>query len=319
MKIKQNNNFMQRILFSAQPIYWITAAFWLIAIIVSPHFRTLGTVNNVLNRVATLSLVSLGETLVIITGGFDLSVGSVMTFATCLASVIMPKSVFGGIASVLGLSLFVGTINGLAVTMLGVNPFIATLAMMSLVQGLAYVTHPGGPAGVIPESFMRLVAFRIGNFPVTASIIILMTAFLGWFVLRRTVLGRCIYAIGSAEEKARSSGIHTARVKVLVYALSGLAAGLAGLHLAGRIGTGDPRVGANFMIDAITAVILGGTPITGGEGGFGGTLAAAFIIVPLSSLLNLLGLSTWYQLTVKGCLLIIATGIQTYRLRRTMI
>lgn len=290
-------------------VYVILIGFWLISSIASPFFRTPSTFSTILINAVPIALVGLGQTFVVLTAGFDLSVGAVASLATAVASVTMSSNLGLSICLILLLALLVGAINGIGVSKLNVDSFIMTLGTMFFVSGLALHIRPS-PGGVISEVFKNALLYRIGGFPLTAFLILLSTFIVGVLMLEKRKFGREIYAVGGDPESARLSGVNVDRTKIKTFIVSSISAALAGLFISARIGSGNAGAGDSYLFDSFTAVFMGGTLVTGGIGGYRGTMAAALIIASIGSILNFLGVTIWYHFIVKGLLLAGVVGIQ---------
>ena len=278
--------------------------------ILSPDFLTSFNVQNVIGAAAPLALVAIGQTFVILTRGIDLSVGSTMSLTTVVAAIYMNGSdsrLLGGALMCIGIGAGLGLVNGLVITVLRVQPIIATLGMMSIVQGLTFVRSMT-PAGLTPPFLQQQIYGKVGSLPKSAIVIAVAFA-LALFVLRKTRYGMHVYALGGAEESTRLSGVSTFRVKLSVYVLSGIFAALAGLLLAGRLGQGDPLSGQVFMLTSIAVVAIGGSSLFGGRGGLAGTLAGVLILTMLGNILNLEGVSTYPQQLITGLLIIVVVAL----------
>ena len=272
-------------------------------------FLTSANLSNVLRQNAFIAILAAGMTFVILTGGIDLSVGSVVGLsgvicAGCLAEGISPSfAILAGLA----VGLATGLVNGLAVTTLRVPAFVVTLAMMLVARGAAFKYTDARTITGLPASFGAL------STGAAAAAIMLSVFVLAWLVLSRTPFGRHIYAVGGNLQAAWLSGVRVTRVQLLVYATSGLAAGLAGILVASRLNAGYPRAGEYYELDAIAAVVVGGTSLFGGRGSIWGTLAGAFFIGILNNALNLYQVSTYDQMIVKGVVLLAATSLDRWR------
>ncbi|MCG8479819.1 MAG: ribose ABC transporter permease [Spirochaetales bacterium] len=283
----------------------------LVASILSPRFLTGPNILNVLRQTSINAVIAAGMTFVILTGGIDLSVGSVMAFSGAMGAA---AAVGGrGALPVLLISLAVGVISGAAmgvvITKGRVQPFIATLAGMTLLRGATLVFTDGRPITInfaeAAPSFLWLGNGRLLGVPV--PIYIMAAVFgLGYYVLRHTPFGRYVYAIGGNEEAARLSGLLVERVKIGVYAVSGALAALAGVIITSRLTSAQPTAGSGYELDAIAAVVLGGTSLAGGVGSIGGTILGALVIGVLNNSLNLLNVSSYYQMIAKGAVILIA-------------
>jgi ribose/xylose/arabinose/galactoside ABC-type transport system permease subunit len=273
----------------------------------SDRFLTLPNLTNIARQVSINAIIASGMTLVIITGGIDLSVGSLVALSGCVALMAMslPGSDYLGIFVGLLVASLAGLFNGLLVAYGRVPPFIATLAMLIMARGIALAITAGQPIVRSSGPFLFLGEGYLGPLPVPIAIMILVLA-ASHFILNNTSMGSYLYATGGNEEAARLSGIKVSRIKVWVYVLSGIASGIAGLVLAARLGSAQPNTGVGFELDAIAAVVLGGTSLMGGKGGIWGTLIGTFIIGVLNNGFNLLNVSPYYQLIAKGIIIIIA-------------
>lgn len=279
-------------------------------------FLTLANGSNVLRQTSINTIIAVGMTMVIITGGIDLSVGAVLALAGMLSmgALMSGLPLEIGIPAAVLVSVAVGAAAGfhiaIPVTRLRVPPFIATLGMMTIARGLAYVYTDGYPIGNLPDAFTR----PLQEGPLLPIVAMATIAF-GHVLLTCTGFGRAVYAIGGNQEAARLSGINVARTKTWVYVLCGLLAGLAGLLLAGRIGAGDPKSGMMFELNAIAAVVLGGTSLMGGVGTVLGTLLGALVIGSLEAGLVLMGVSAFWQMVVKGYVILLAVALDQIRVR----
>lgn len=290
--------------------YGMVVAFALLVIILSllsDSFLTARNILNVARQVSINAIIAAGMTFVILTGGIDLSVGSVLAFTGAVMAGLLSagRPVAVAIAAGLGVGVVLGLVNGLVVSRGKVQPFIATLAMLTIARGATLVYTDGRPITGLPDSFVWLGAGEIGAIPV--PVLIMGVVFLAcYFVLTQTVLGRYTYAIGGNEEAARLSGVNVTFYKTLVYIISGLLTTISAIILTSRLNSAQPTAGITFELDAIAAVVLGGTTLAGGEGGIGGTLLGAFIIGVLNNGLNLLNVSSFYQQVVKGVVILLA-------------
>ncbi len=273
----------------------------------SGSFLTVSNLLNIARQVSINAIIAAGMTFVILTGGIDLSVGSVLALSGAIIAGLLAagRPVLVGIAAGLAGGALLGLVNGLVIAKGRVQPFIATLAMLTIARGATLVYTDGRPITGLPDAFVYLGAGEIGRVPVP---VVLMAAVfvLLYIVLTQTVLGRYVYAIGGNEEAARLSGVNVPFYKALVYAISGTLAAISAVILTARLNSAQPTAGAAFELDAIAAVVLGGTTLAGGEGGLGGTLLGAFIIGVLNNGLNLLDVSSFYQQVVKGIVILLA-------------
>lgn len=276
------------------------------------RFLTEANLLNVLRQNSMLGLVALGMTFVILTGGIDLSVGSLLAVAGVIAAHLSGRGWLIAMIVAVGFSALLGLINGLVIAKARIQPFITTLAMMIAARGLAlvYTQEQSVPVDRSAEGFAWLGRGLIGPIPV--PVVILIVAFaLGWLVLNHTRFGRHVYAVGDNEEAARLMGLNAGRVTLGVYALSGALAGLAGVILASRLSAGQPVAGTGWELDAIAAVVVGGTLLTGGQGGVGSTLVGVLLLGVIFNLFNLEGrITPWWQGVLRGIILLAVVIIQ---------
>ena len=283
----------------------------------SDRFLEISNLINITRQVSINAIIASGVTLVIITGGIDLSVGSIVALTGCVAlmGMSLPGSDWTGLLMGLFIAGGAGFLNGLLVAYFRVPPFIATLAMLTLARGIALAITAGQPI-VRSEGVYRVLGEGYVG-PIPVPICIMIVVLIGtYFILDHTSMGSYLYAIGGKEEAARLSGIKVVRVKVWVYVISGICAGIAGLVLAARLSSAQPNTGVGFELDAIAAVVLGGTSLMGGVGGVGGTLIGSFIIGVLNNGFNLLDVSPYYQLIAKGVVIIFAVLLDQFLKRR---
>lgn len=283
------------------------------------RFLTPSNLLNVLRQAAINGVIAVGMMMVILTRGIDLSVGSVLAFATVVAADLLVRANASPLEAVLvalGIGGAMGAVNGLLVSVVRIPPFIATLGMMTLARGAALVYTGGRPItglGDLGAGFRYLGSAVVADVPV--PIFVMLAVFVGGYVLlNHTPLGRYVYSVGSNEEAALLSGLPVRGVKVFVYMMSGMLAALAGVILAGRLNSAQPTAGASFEFDAIAAVIVGGTSFTGGVGSIWGTLVGVLIIAVVNNALNLMNVSAFYQDITKG--LVIALALLLYRVVR---
>ena len=276
--------------------------------IMTPFFLSAYNIGNLLKAVSMIVIVACGGTLLMMTANFDLSTGGNLIFSniifamTCLAGV--PVVLALGITIVCGC--IIGAINGVLVTRFSVTPFIATLGTWFIFKGIAKaITDNNEIKAGLPKSFDFLGQGQIGPIPMPViCLIIIVAVFL--FLERKTLLGKYSMAIGGNPMAAYLSGINSDKIIFLLYAITGGLAGLAGSIAASRIGSGNPRMGGGFEFDVIIAIILGGTPLSGGRGTILGTLIGALIVAVIGSGLNMLGMLSFWQLVLKGAILVIA-------------
>lgn len=296
------------------PTYGALAALILLVVgnaIFTPNFATVSNFWNILLQVSTTVLVAVGMTLVIATGGIDLSVGSVMAIASALAAILLGGGVAVAVFAALALALGVGALNGALIAGFRIQPIIVTLGLLISGRGIAQVMSQGGQ--LIPISnptFEYLGKGYVGPVPVQVVIMIAVVV-AAIFVMRATSFGRYVVAVGGNEAAARLAGVKVNRTKVAVYAISGLLAGLAGLIETARLGASDAaKVGLNIELDAIAAVVVGGTPLTGGRVTVAGTLVGALIMQVITTSFNMRLIPFSWSLVLKAAIILIAVYIQ---------
>lgn len=283
---------------------------------VSDRFLTPGNLLNVYEQTTDLALVSIGQTLAILSGGIDLSVGSLISLLSCLTSGLIngnPDRVIAVVIGVLALGTFVGLINAGLVVALRVHPLIVTLGMGAILQGTTLL-YTLGPVGRVPRGFNFFAYGRIFGIPVGATLAVIICILVA-LLLRYLPLGRQIYALGDDANSARLVGLPRTRILMLVYGCSGFCCAATGLYLAARFGVGQPYAGINYTLASITPVVLGGTLLSGGKGGVIGTLLGAFLIALLNNLLNFMDVSKHYQLVAQAVIIILAVSIYVERRR----
>lgn len=272
-------------------------------------FIDAGNLKNLLRQVSINALISFGMTFVILTGGIDLSVGSILA----LSSALMGSFIVGGMDPILGIVVacligaVLGSVNGLIITYGKVAPFIATLATMTIFRGLTLVYTNGNPISGLTdnEAFLNFGQGYFFDLPVPAVMMLIMFGIL-YFILHKTPLGRKTYAVGGNEKVSFIAGIKINRIKIFAYTVTGMLCGMAGAILTSRLNSAQPTAGTGYELDAIAAVVLGGTSLSGGKGRIVGTLVGALIIGTLNNGLNILNVSSFYQQVVKGIVILLA-------------
>ncbi len=283
--------------------------------IASPVFLTGSNFLNVFQQISINFVVAVGMTFVIISGGIDLSVGSNIALSGLLMGILMKNYNVPVVVTIVSCILFsgiIGLVNGLLISFLDLPPFIATLGMMSIVRGAAYTVTAGQPIYTFPSGFTA-VSGRVAGIPLWSTLIMLTVILLGWYILRYTRIGRFTYAIGGNENCAKLSGINLKKVKCFVYIVSGLCCGVAALLLSSRLDSAVPTNADGQEMDAIAAVVIGGTSMSGGEGSMIGTLIGILIIGIIANGLNLLGVAQGPQKMVKGLIIVVAVIIDVIR------
>jgi ribose transport system permease protein len=255
------------------------------------------------NAALPLALVAVGETFVILTNGIDLSVGSIVTLSNVTVAVLSSHGQgLLGLVLAVGIGAGAGLANGLIVSYLRIAPLIATLATSSIFLGFSLIILPN-PGGTVPTWLPEWTSGQRGQIPV-AAIWLVLAIVVGWIVLRRTPFGINLQALGGSESASRSAGIRVTRVRILAYVAAGVCSSLAGIVLAGLTQSGDPTIGAVYLLDAIAAVVIGGTSLAGGVGTIPGTILGAVALSLLSAVLLVSGISTNYQYIVTGAIVI---------------
>ena len=285
----------------------IVAAMILVFSLNSAVFMSLPNFRNIGVSAAALAAVSFGQTFAILTAGLDLSVGAIVALVSIVGALVMrDHGVAAGLGAALATGAAVGLVNGLVITRFKVFPFIATLAMMSIVSGLALSLSGGVAVTGVPEAFSSLAYARTFGVPVVIAVGVLAVCIV---VLRFTKLGRRIYAAGGNEEAARLSGISVGSVKIAAYVFSGLCASVGSLILTARVASGQPSLGATLPLESVAAVVLGGVSLFGGRGSVVGVAFGVLFISILSNGLNLLNVPSYTQMMVIGGALILAVSL----------
>ncbi|RKY02584.1 MAG: ribose ABC transporter permease [Spirochaetes bacterium] len=296
-----------------------------ISIIISvivPVFLSIQNILNVLTQIAINAMLSTGMTFVIISGGIDLSVGSIAAFSGIAVTSIIVKlpniTIFESFIIGIGISILVGLACGgfsaIAIAKLNVTPFIATLAMMSIARGITYVITKSRPIFGLPDTFGWLgQKYIFGAIPVIVIIMIVVLS-IAHIVLDKTSFGRYIYAVGSNEEVAKLSGINVDRIKISVYVISGILSAFGGVCLASKLATGQPTAGSGYELNAIAAVVMGGTSLSGGRGSMGKTVLGLLTIGIINNGLSLMKVSSYWQTIAMGLIILIAVSIDQLKL-----
>jgi len=274
--------------------------------IARPNFLTVGNLVNVLRQISINGILAVGGTYVILTGGVDLSPGSLVALTGVVAALFAHPGEFAVFVPVcLGIlaGALCGALNGWIVTRGRVAPFIVTLGMMTSARGLALLASGGRPVSNLSAAFTGIGGGDLAAVPIPI-LIFFAVALLSHLFLRNMRAGRHLYAVGGNENAARASGVKVGRVKLMAYTLSGALAGLGGVVLAARITTGQPNAGIGYELDAIAAVVIGGTSLNGGIGGVSGTVLGALLIGVLNNGLDLLNVSSYYQQVIKGVIIV---------------
>jgi len=290
----------------------------IIITVVNPIFLTQANFLNIMRQITTNLYLALAMTMVIILAGIDLSVGSnialsgvVTAVSIAILGMPLPVAVLMG----LGMGVLIGAINGYFAATTKIPPFIITLAMMNVARGFAFIITEGAPVRVMDDAFNFIGAGFVGDIPISVIYLIIFI-FICYFIMNKSKLGRHIYAVGGNLDAARFSGINVKRIKFFAYTFSGFMSGFAGVVLASRMFSGQPLAGTGAELDAIAAVVLGGTSMSGGIGKIGGTVIGALIIGVLNNGLNLMGVSTFWQDVVKGIVILAAVYADVAKRKR---
>jgi ribose transport system permease protein len=291
-----------------------------ISSLISEHFLSLNNFLNIIRQISMVAIIAVGSTVIIVNGGIDLSVGSVAAFSGVLFAGLMANNGLPMITAILitlAVGAVVGLLNGGVMVSFSVPPFIVTLATMYIFRGLAYIYTGGGyPISNVPKNFDILGRGYIGYIPVPIVIMVLIFVIFIWF-LNYTKYGLYIYCVGGNETASKLFGVNVKLVKIVAYVMGGALASLGGIILASRLNSGQPAAGENFLFMAITATILGGTSLTGGEGSLVGTLLGAVILGLLSNILTLKNVNYFYQLVVQGLVLMAAVILDVMLVKKT--
>ena len=288
-------------------LVFIIIAIIVVMSFVSPVFMTSKNIINIIRQISINGIIAVGMTFVILTGGIDLSVGSVVA----ITSVIVGSMLQGGsnwlVACIVALliSLVFGAFNGFMIAYVGFQPFIATLATVTMGSGFALAYSDGKPFTISNESFLKIGQGYLGAIPIPIVLLVIVVA-IGLIILKTTTFGRYVFAIGGNKNAAKLSGVRTRRVELMVYVISALCASIVGLILSARISSGQPTAGEGYELDAIAATAIGGTSMTGGVGSLTGTIFGFVLLGLMTNSMNLLNINSFYQEIVKGILIIIA-------------
>ncbi len=273
----------------------------------SPRFLTFSNIINILRQSSINGIIACGMTLVILTSGIDLSVGSLLAIATIISALFVKSGASAIISIILALLVggILGTVNGLVVSYLKVPAFIVTLGMMGIARGLALIISKGAPVTGFPQEFRVLGTGSLGNIPIPIIVGVIIF-FITWFLVENTAFGMWVRSVGSNRVASRFSGVPLKRIEVLVYTLSGLFSALSGIILIGRLNSAQPTAGMGYEFSAIAAVVLGGTRFTGGEGTIFGTLIGVLILGVIDNSINILNISPFYEQIIKGSIIALA-------------
>ena len=283
----------------------------LLVSLASANFMSVDNMLNILRQTSINAVIAMGMTFVILTAGIDLSVGSVLAFAgaICASMIAADTPLLVALFATLAVGAALGAASGSIVSFFGVQPFIATLVGMTMIRGATLVYTDGRPISTgdfdVAYTFYEIGGGYVAGIPI--PVIIAGVVFLAcWYVLNHTRMGRYVYAVGGNEQVAKLAGVNVAKVKITVFAISGALAALAGIILTARLESAQPTAGLAYELDAIAAVVLGGTSLMGGRGRITGTLIGALIIGVLNNALNIMDVSSYYQMIAKGGVILLA-------------
>lgn len=335
-KLNQTTNTLRSLAFRGGPLIALILLSSYLAI-ATPYFFTASNLTNVVRQSSITAILAVGQTLVIIIAGIDLSVGAIAALSASFAAVLMtqqvqigdlslgPISFVWGVIVALIVGILCGALNGLIINKGRIPDFIATLGTLTIFRGIALLITGGLPVpshitatelkGYLPEQMIWMGNGSIMGVPVS-GLIALIIVFIGWFILRYTALGRSIYAVGGNREAARVSGINIDRTKLIVYTICGLMCAIGGIVLAGRLNSANALMAEGANLNSIAAVIIGGTNLFGGEGGVIGSLIGALIMGVLGNGMNLLNVSAFWQRVIQGAVIILVVVFDQWRRRR---
>lgn len=308
-KYKKNNS-LKELLIKYKSLLGLVLLIAVVSIL-NPAFLSAKNIMNILRQTSVNAVIAAGMTFVILTGGIDLSVGSILGIsgAVCASLLVSGQNVVVAVISALVVGAIVGFLNGFIISKGKLQPFIATLATMTVLKGLTLVYTNGNPitlgSNELAMSFGKIGGGTILGIP-TPAMIMIVVFMVCYYILHNTRIGRYTYALGSNEEATKLSGLNTDKIKIWVYTMSGILASVAGIIITSRLYSAQPTAGSGYELDAIAAVVLGGTSLNGGKGKITGTIVGALIIGVLSNALNILDVSSYYQTMVKGAVILLA-------------
>ncbi|HAK45603.1 MAG TPA: ribose ABC transporter permease [Spirochaeta sp.] len=295
---------------------FVLVILFIVCAIVSPYFLKVENLLNITRQVSVIGIVSIGMTFTILTGGIDLSVGPVLAFSTLMIAGFKDYGAIPAFLLAMAMSLLFGLVTGTLITKGKIQPFIATLGMMTTVVGIGLTYSHGHPIIGTPDGLSFLGQGKLFNTIPVQTILFALTALAASILLNRTRLGRYIYAVGGNEEGSRLSGIRVDRIKTSAYVISSGLAGFAGIIMANHLNVGEANLGSGMELDAIASVAVGGTSLAGGRGGVVGTVIGVIIIGILNNFLNLINVPGYTQKIVKGAIIIIAVLAQSMQSNR---
>lgn len=285
----------------------------------NPNFATLPNFRTIMIAAAPFALITLGQTLVILTGGIDLSVGSIIALTTMTGAKLVvdhPDQLVLSIFAAVLVGFLVGLVNGVVVSYLNVTPFVATLGMLTVASGLAYVIGQGAPINGLPESWGKIANSKFLGFQSPVFIMVAGFIILG-IVMSRTSFGLRIYAVGGNRVAAEVAGVNPRRILIYVYSISGTLAGISGVILSSRVISGPPNLGSGYELSAIAAVVIGGASLMGGRGTIWGSLLGLFLIQTLNNGLDILIIPAYWQRVISGVLIVSAVAVDVWATKRS--
>lgn len=294
----------------------ILAVMFIVLYSLLPTFRNPQNLLNLLQQNAVNAVIASGMTLVIITGGIDLSAGSTAALAGMAAAAVMVQhGIALGVVAGLVAAAAAGLLNGLLISKVGIVPFVATLGVQIITRGVLFISTNATPIYGLPLEYMAVGLGSIGPFPIATSIAVVVAVIMS-VVLKHTPFGQYVLALGGNEDATRLSGIDVDRTKTAVYTIAAILAGIGGLILLGQTNTGQPQAASGYELNAIAAVVVGGTPLSGGQGSILNTIIGALVLGLISNALNLMNVSPYWQPAVTGLIILVAVGIDTVSRKR---
>lgn len=301
----------------ALPSYVILIAIVVVVALISPSFRKVGNIRNIIAQCSVLAVVAVAQTNVLLIGGIDMSVSSIISFSTIMVAMFSADSglgLAGSIVLAVAVGALTGLINGIGVVRFKIPAMIITISTQAFLKGICLILMPSS-GGKVNTEFAAFLKTKIGVFNVSAIIALILFA-LFFVMYHYTRFGRSIYAVGNNELSAAQSGINTPRTIVLTYVISGVVAALAGVILSARIATGNPLVGDSYAMDSVAAAVVGGVSMNGGVGTVIGALAGAVIMSLINNVINNMGISPYYQYITKGLVLVVSLMIFQMKRRK---
>jgi len=301
----------------ALPSYVILIAIVIVVALISPSFRKVGNIRNIIAQCSVLAVVAVAQTNVLLIGGIDMSVSSIISFSTIMVAMFSADSglgLAGSIVLAVAVGALTGLINGIGVVRFKIPAMIITISTQAFLKGICLILMPSS-GGKVNTEFAAFLKTKIGVFNVSAIIALILFA-LFFVMYHYTRFGRSIYAVGNNELSAAQSGINTPRTIVLTYVISGVVAALAGVILSARIATGNPLVGDSYAMDSVAAAVVGGVSMNGGVGTVIGALAGAVIMSLINNVINNMGISPYYQYITKGLVLVVSLMIFQMKRRK---